>query len=109
MAVTDLQTEAVELLQQLIRFNTVNPPGNERPAIEHLDRYLRQAGFDTEILAADPARPNLVATLPGDGDGPFSACSVTSTRSSPTPRSGVMTRGPARSPTATCGAGARWT
>ncbi len=70
MAVTDLQTEAVELLQQLIRFNTVNPPGNERPAIEHLDRYLRQAGFDTEILAADPARPNLVATLPGDGDGP---------------------------------------
>jgi acetylornithine deacetylase/succinyl-diaminopimelate desuccinylase-like protein len=70
MAPTDLQTEAIELLQQLIRFNTVNPPGNERPAIEHLNQYLRQAGFDTEILAAEPARPNLVATLPGDGDGP---------------------------------------
>jgi acetylornithine deacetylase/succinyl-diaminopimelate desuccinylase-like protein len=63
MAVTDLQTEAVELLQELIRFNTVNPPGDERPAIEHLERYLAEAGFDTEILAADPERPNLVATL----------------------------------------------
>jgi acetylornithine deacetylase/succinyl-diaminopimelate desuccinylase-like protein len=67
---TDLQPEAVELLQQLIRFNTVNPPGNERPAIEHLERYLAAAGFATEILADDPARPNLVATLPGAADGP---------------------------------------
>ena len=31
-----LQQEAVELLQQLLRINTVNPPGNERPAQEHL-------------------------------------------------------------------------
>jgi acetylornithine deacetylase/succinyl-diaminopimelate desuccinylase-like protein len=67
---TDLQAEAVELLQQLIRFDTVNPPGNERPAIEHLERYLAQAGFETEILAADPERPNLVATLAGAADGP---------------------------------------
>jgi acetylornithine deacetylase/succinyl-diaminopimelate desuccinylase-like protein len=65
-----LQTEATQLLQQLIRFNTVNPPGNERPAIEHLERYLQQAGFTTEILAADPERPNLVATLSADTDGP---------------------------------------
>ena len=72
MPETDLQSEAAQLLQQLIRFNTVNPPGNERPAIEHLERYLEQAGFDTEILAAEPDRPNLVATLPAtDGsDGP---------------------------------------
>ena len=68
--VTALETEAVELLQQLIRFDTVNPPGNERPAIEHLERYLAQAGFATEILAADPERPNLVATLTGEADGP---------------------------------------
>jgi acetylornithine deacetylase/succinyl-diaminopimelate desuccinylase-like protein len=70
MAVTDLQAESVEVLQELIRFNTVNPPGNERPAIEYLEQYLRQAGFDTEILAAEPERPNLVATLGGQGDGP---------------------------------------
>jgi acetylornithine deacetylase/succinyl-diaminopimelate desuccinylase-like protein len=70
MAADDLQRECVELLQQLIRFDTVNPPGNERPAIEHLERYLSDAGFETEILAAEPERPNLVATLDGQGDGP---------------------------------------
>jgi acetylornithine deacetylase/succinyl-diaminopimelate desuccinylase-like protein len=70
MTSDDLQRESVELLQQLIRFDTVNPPGNERAAIELLERYVGDAGFDTQILAADPARPNLVATLDGQGDGP---------------------------------------
>jgi acetylornithine deacetylase/succinyl-diaminopimelate desuccinylase-like protein len=70
MTSDDLQRESVELLQQLIRFDTVNPPGRERAAIEHLERYVSQAGFDTQILAADPERPNLVATLSGEGDGP---------------------------------------
>ena len=70
MTSDDLQRESVELLQELIRFDTVNPPGRERAAIEHLERYVSQAGFDTQILAADPERPNLVATLGGEGDGP---------------------------------------
>ncbi|MGZ4167809.1 MAG: M20/M25/M40 family metallo-hydrolase, partial [Solirubrobacteraceae bacterium] len=70
MTPSELQAHSVALLQELIRFDTVNPPGNERPAIEHLERYLWQAGFDTEILAEDPERPNLVATLDGQGDGP---------------------------------------
>src|ERR1700754_5010236 len=70
MAADDLQRETVELLAELVRFNTVNPPGNERPAIEHLDRYLTAAGFETVQLAAEPDRPNLVATLDGEGDGP---------------------------------------
>ena len=66
----DLQTETTELLRQLIRLNTVNPPGNERPAIEHLERYLTAAGLQCEVLADDPDRPNLVATLRGEDDGP---------------------------------------
>ena len=47
----DLQRETTELLQTLVRFNTVNRPGNERPAIEHLAGYLEAAGLRTEILA----------------------------------------------------------
>jgi acetylornithine deacetylase/succinyl-diaminopimelate desuccinylase-like protein len=66
----NLQTETTEVLQRLIRFNTVNPPGNERPAIEYLADYLAQAGFRTELLATTDDRPNLVADLDGDGDGP---------------------------------------
>ncbi|HEX5307660.1 MAG TPA: M20/M25/M40 family metallo-hydrolase [Solirubrobacteraceae bacterium] len=61
---------AVELLQRLIRFDTVNPPGAERPAIEHLRDLLADAGFECELLAAEPERPNLVARLRGSKDGP---------------------------------------
>jgi len=66
----DLQSETTHVLRELVRFNTVNPPGNERPAIEFLASYLRDAGFQTELLAADDDRPNLVADLAGDGEGP---------------------------------------
>ena len=66
----NLRAETTDVLRRLIRFNTVNPPGNERPAIEHLERYLRDAGLQTEIVAADEQRPNLVATLAGASDGP---------------------------------------
>jgi acetylornithine deacetylase/succinyl-diaminopimelate desuccinylase-like protein len=58
------------LLAELIRFNTVNPPGNERAAIEHLERYLSAAGFETEILGTSPERANLIATLSGEASGP---------------------------------------
>jgi len=66
----DLQAQTTEVLQRLIRFNTVNPPGNERAAIEYLEAYVREAGFETELLGVDDARPNLIATLEGEGDGP---------------------------------------
>ncbi len=59
--------EAEELLARLIRFNTVNPPGNERPAQEYLAGHLEQAGFSVELLGAEPGRPNLVARLSAPG------------------------------------------
>lgn len=64
-----LGSRAVELLSELIRFNTVNPPGNERPAQEMLAERLSDAGFECTMLAAEPERPNLVATLSGEGPG----------------------------------------
>ncbi|HTR89162.1 MAG TPA: M20/M25/M40 family metallo-hydrolase [Solirubrobacteraceae bacterium] len=65
-----LAADAVELLRTLIRFDTVNPPGNERPLQEHLMSLLSGAGFQCELLAAQPGRPNLVARLPGRAEGP---------------------------------------
>jgi acetylornithine deacetylase/succinyl-diaminopimelate desuccinylase-like protein len=62
--------DATQLLQSLIRFDTVNPPGNERAAIEHLERILTDVGFQCELLAAVSERPNLVARLKGKSDGP---------------------------------------
>ena len=58
-----LGSEAVELLRGLIAFNTVNPPGNELPAQQHLHALLTDAGFECELLGAVPERPNLVARL----------------------------------------------
>jgi acetylornithine deacetylase/succinyl-diaminopimelate desuccinylase-like protein len=55
--------EAAELLASLLRFNTVNPPGNERAAQEYLAKHLGDAGFECELLGAEPERPNLVARL----------------------------------------------
>jgi acetylornithine deacetylase/succinyl-diaminopimelate desuccinylase-like protein len=67
-----LSSEAVEVLQRLIRFNTVNPPGAERAAQEYLRGALEEAGFECELLGATPERPNLVARLdaPGGAEGP---------------------------------------
>src|SRR3954452_7720968 len=66
----DLEQRTTELLQRLIQFNTVNPPGNEQAAQEFLKEMLERAGFECELLAAVPGRPNLVARLRGRSDGP---------------------------------------
>jgi acetylornithine deacetylase/succinyl-diaminopimelate desuccinylase-like protein len=40
----------VELLQNLIRFNTTNPPGNEAECIGYMDHLLTAAEFETTLL-----------------------------------------------------------
>ncbi len=62
--------EAEQLLRSLIRFDTVNPPGNELAAQEYLAGHLSAAGFECELLGALPERPNLVARLRGEQPGP---------------------------------------
>jgi acetylornithine deacetylase/succinyl-diaminopimelate desuccinylase-like protein len=66
----DLERETTELLQRLVRVNTVNPPGNERPAQELLAALLSDAGFEVQLLGRTKERPNLVARLPGGAEGP---------------------------------------
>jgi acetylornithine deacetylase/succinyl-diaminopimelate desuccinylase-like protein len=58
-----------ELLQELIRLDTVNPPGNETQAADLLRDYLAESGVESELYAKVPERANLVARLPGSGDG----------------------------------------
>jgi acetylornithine deacetylase/succinyl-diaminopimelate desuccinylase-like protein len=68
--VAGLREDATELLQELIRLDTVNPPGNETAAAELLRAYLESAGVAGELYAKVPERANLVARIPGRGDGP---------------------------------------
>jgi acetylornithine deacetylase/succinyl-diaminopimelate desuccinylase-like protein len=67
----DLQAETARVLSRLIRFDTVNPPGNERACQEWLRDELTAAGFECTLVAMeDETRPNLVARLAGAEDGP---------------------------------------
>jgi acetylornithine deacetylase/succinyl-diaminopimelate desuccinylase-like protein len=64
-----IQDDAERLLRDLVRFRTVNPPGNETPAAEFVAVELRAAGFDPVVLESAPGRGNVIARLPG-GDAP---------------------------------------
>ncbi len=59
-----------ELLQNLVRYNTTNPPGNERLCIEYINGLLTEASIETTLLAKTPERPNLIARLKGEGKVP---------------------------------------
>lgn len=63
------RAEAVQLLQELIRIDTTNPPGNERAAALHIQKLLDADGIETRLLDFAPGRANLYARIKGDGRG----------------------------------------
>jgi acetylornithine deacetylase/succinyl-diaminopimelate desuccinylase-like protein len=63
------EQEALSLLVELIRTDTSNPPGGERPAAELLQKALAQDGVESQLVEKAPGRTNLVARLKGDGSG----------------------------------------
>ena len=67
---TPIYTRPAEILKYLIRYNTVNPPGNEAACINYIKGLLDWAGVQNTIVAMEPARPNLTARLPGSGSAP---------------------------------------
>ena len=62
--------DPVEMLQRLIRFDTTNPPGNERECVAYISNLLTEAGCDFSVLGSSPDRPNLIARLKGQGTAP---------------------------------------
>ena len=57
----------VELLQNLIRIDTTNPPGKEAACVRYIHDLLKEAGVDTTFFAKEENRPNLIARLKGQG------------------------------------------
>ena len=66
----ELCQEVVDLCQQLLRIDTTNPPGRERPAAELLANRLSDAGLSPQIFESAPTRANVVARLKGSGEKP---------------------------------------
>jgi acetylornithine deacetylase/succinyl-diaminopimelate desuccinylase-like protein len=65
-----LGDRAVELLTALLKIDTTNPPGRERPAAELLAGHLASAGVEPSVLESAPGRANVVARLKGSGERP---------------------------------------
>ncbi|MBA3672802.1 MAG: M20/M25/M40 family metallo-hydrolase [Gemmatimonadaceae bacterium] len=67
---TALNAEAVTTLQQYLRINTTNPPGNELLTARFLKAFLEKEGIEARILDTaelGPGRANLYARLKGNG------------------------------------------
>ena len=62
-----IETESMEHYQAVLRFDTSDPPGNERPAAEYLKQVLDREGIPTKIFELEPNRLNVVARLKGSG------------------------------------------
>jgi acetylornithine deacetylase/succinyl-diaminopimelate desuccinylase-like protein len=67
---TRAAAEGLACLKDLLRIDTSNPPGNERPAAEYLAATLAREGIPAQILESAPGRASLVARLPGSGRKP---------------------------------------
>jgi succinyl-diaminopimelate desuccinylase len=78
-AIEDRTDDLVSLTVDLIRFPTVNPPGEAyTPCAEYIARRLARLGFQTKLIRGEGApgdtdrypRTNVVARLEGKGPGP---------------------------------------
>ena len=70
MAAAGLQDRPAELLAQLLRFDTTNPPGDEHACIAFIAEQLEALGCDARTIADGSGRPNLIARLKGRGEAP---------------------------------------
>ena len=61
------QDMAVDLMQQYLRINTSNPPGNEIEAARFFKQIFDQHGIQNEVFEYKPGRANIIARLKGNG------------------------------------------
>ena len=62
--------DALALTRDLLRYDTINPPGEEQACARHVGRVLEDAGFAVAEHEFDERRTSLVARLGGGGDTP---------------------------------------
>jgi len=66
----EVRDEVTELLSELIKINTTNPPGNETAAAKILAEYLEKEGLECEVIESASGRGNLITRIKGEGNGP---------------------------------------
>ncbi len=66
-----IRGEATALLQDILRLDTTNPPGQETRAAEYIAGILEREGFDPIVTESAPSRGNVTARLRGGGEPPL--------------------------------------
>lgn len=61
-------TEIAQITSDLVRFDTTNPPGNERQAVEYIADTLKPFGFECHFIEHEAQRSTLLATLKSSGE-----------------------------------------
>lgn len=61
------KNDIIELLQSMIRINTVNPPGNEERLGVLLKNKFKELGLESKIDILDKNRGNIVCKIAGNG------------------------------------------
>ena len=64
------EAEVTALCRDLVRFKSVNPPGDELEIAEYVADFLREAGLTVETVPHTPTRASVVARLKGSGEVP---------------------------------------
>ncbi|MHA1797339.1 MAG: M20/M25/M40 family metallo-hydrolase [Candidatus Helarchaeota archaeon] len=67
----EFANETIKILQELIRIDTTNPPGNEIKAASWIQDYLSKDGIESEIIESAEGRGNIISRLKGtDSNAP---------------------------------------
>jgi len=64
-----VRDEVTGFLQDLLRMDTTNPPGNEIACAEYIASVLKREGIEPTLTSSEPGRGNVTARLPG-GESP---------------------------------------
>jgi succinyl-diaminopimelate desuccinylase len=64
------EAEVTRICRELVRFQTVNPPGQEQTAAEYVARLLSQAGFESGLVPLAEGRASTLGHLRGSGGCP---------------------------------------
>ncbi|AOS43055.1 putative succinyl-diaminopimelate desuccinylase [Lacunisphaera limnophila] len=65
-----VEAETLQHFQAIVRMDTSDPPGGEKPVADYLREVLTAEGIEVKVFALDPNRPNVVARLRGTGKKP---------------------------------------
>jgi acetylornithine deacetylase/succinyl-diaminopimelate desuccinylase-like protein len=66
----EIEEEVTDLLSDLIRINTTNPPGNETEAAKYLAKNMEKETFKCELFESAPGRGSVITRLKGSGEKP---------------------------------------